>query len=471
MSVALGRTFLSVACLFAALQLPAAADPPALVRRSYLQQGTPSSMVVRWRTDLASESVFRYGPAPDDLSTTLTIAGPTTEHEVKVTGLEPFSRHYYSVGTETETLEGGDDDHFFVTSPVHGNTSSIRIWVLGDSGLNNTIAHAVRDAYVNFVAGQPADVWLMLGDNAYPNGTDAEHTDAIFNNFPAILRKTVLWPTPGNHDLVIADSPTQTGPYYEAFTLPALGEAGGAPSGTEAYYSYDYGNIHFISLDSHDSDGSVGGAMYDWLLADLVSTSQDWIIAYWHYAPYSKGSRDSDTQFRMIRMRENFLPLLEEHGVDLVLAGHSHVYERSMLIDGHYGTSDSFDASHVVDGGDGDPAGDGAYAKPVLGPATHDGTVYLVLGCSASPQAGQGLDHPVMVRGFELVSGSTVIDVNGGQLDAYFISGGGSVLDRFQITKGPLPVPALGAWAIVVLVGAVMGATFGLLRKRSTAKI
>jgi hypothetical protein len=87
-----------------ATQLPAEADALALVRRPYLQLGTPTSVVVRWRTDVASESVLSYGPAPDDLSTTLTITGPTTEHEMGVTGLEPFSKYYYSVGTSTETL-------------------------------------------------------------------------------------------------------------------------------------------------------------------------------------------------------------------------------------------------------------------------------------------------------------------------------------------------------------------------------
>jgi len=63
-------------------------------------------------------------------------------------------------------------------------------------------------------------------------------------------------------------------------------------------------------------------------------------------------------------MRENALPILEAAGVDLTLAGHSHVYERSFLIDGHYGTSGTWNpAFHLVDGGNGDPLGNGAYEK------------------------------------------------------------------------------------------------------------
>ena len=101
MVIALGRSWPWIALGLIAIQLPAAAAPPVLVRRPYLQMGTPTSMLVRWRTDVASESVLRYGPAPGDLSTTLTITGPTTEHEVAVTGLSPFLKYYYSVGTST----------------------------------------------------------------------------------------------------------------------------------------------------------------------------------------------------------------------------------------------------------------------------------------------------------------------------------------------------------------------------------
>src|SRR4029453_9609405 len=113
---------------------------------------------------------------------------------------------------------------------------------------------------------------------------------------PAMLRKTVLWPAYGNHDGRGSDSATNTGPYYDMFTLPKQGEAGGMPSGTEAYYSFDYGNIHFICLESFETDRSANGAMMTWLQSDLASTQQKWIVAFWHHPPYSKGSHDSDTE-------------------------------------------------------------------------------------------------------------------------------------------------------------------------------
>ena len=107
-----------------------------------------------------------------------------------------------------------------------------------------------------------------------------------------MLRKSVLWPTIGNHDLF--DGTAQTWPYYDNFTLPTLAEAGGVASGTESYYSFDYANIHFVVLDSQNANRLPGGDMLTWLALDLAATTQNWIIAYWHHPPYSKGSHDSD---------------------------------------------------------------------------------------------------------------------------------------------------------------------------------
>jgi len=110
--------------------------------------------------------------------------------------------------------------------------------------------------------------------------------------------------------------------------------------------------------------------MWNWLQCDLAASTSEWLIAYWHHPPYTKGSHDSDVDPELVEMRENFLPLLEAAGVDLVLCGHSHAYERSALIDGHYGLSGSFGPANLVQGGDGQPAGAGAYVKPA-GP--HEG--------------------------------------------------------------------------------------------------
>jgi len=419
-------------------------DSP-VIRGPYLQQGTPDGVTVRWRTDTASNSRVRYGLVEGALGGQADDPAFTSEHVVTLSGLNPDTRYYYSVGTTAAEQAGGDPDHFFVTSPVPGTPRPARIWVLGDSGTADANARAVRDAYAGVTGSAATDLWLMLGDNAYPIGTDAQYQAAVFDMYPEFLRNAVLWTTLGNHDGASADSATQTGPYYDIFTLPRQGEAGGLPSGTEAYYSFDYGNIHFICLDSFDIDRSPGSAMMTWLQADLLSTAREWIIAFWHHPPYSKGSHDSDTETELIQMRTNALPILEAGGVDLVLAGHSHSYERSFLLDGHYGTSSTFTEAMKKDPGDGRIDGNGSYKKPPSGPGPHEGAVYVVAGTSGQASGGS-LNHPAMYLSLSEL-GSLVLDVDGPALNARFIDSQGTMRDYFTLYKGSAgpPVPDFAA--------------------------
>jgi PKD repeat protein len=288
----------------------------------------------------------------------------------------------------------------------------------------------------------------MLGDNAYNDGTDAQFQSAMFDMYPAMLRKSVLWSAFGDRDGVSADSATQTGPYYDIFNLPTNGEAGGVPSLTEAYYSFDYGNIHFICLDPGESSRSPSGPMLQWMQQDIAATSREWVIAFWHHAPYSKGNHDSDVEDPMVQMRTNALPILEQAGVDLTLTAHSHAYERTFLIDGHYGLSSTFGPAVTKDGGNGRIDGTGAYRKPTAGRGPHEGAVHVVPG-SASEHTGGTLDHPAMFASYDEL-GSLVLDVRGRQLDAVFLNSAGVVRDHFTIAKGPAtpPVAAFSANAI-----------------------
>jgi hypothetical protein len=205
-------------------------------------------------------------------------------------------------------------------------------------------------------------------------------------------------------------------------------------SGTEKYYSFDYGNIHFVCLDSMSSDRSATGPMATWLRADLASSTRQWTIAFWHHPPYSKGSHNSDTESNLVQMRQTFLPILEEAGVDLVLAGHSHSYERSFLIDGHYGLSTTFTNAMKIDGGSGRADETGAYSKPTLGPGSNEGAVYAVAGSSGQISGGT-LNHPAMFISLNNL-GSMILDVNGNTLDAKFLRENGAIADFFRIVKG-----------------------------------
>jgi hypothetical protein len=423
-----------------------------VTRGPYLQTPTTTSMIVRWRTNTPTNSRVAIGPAPGSLGTNFDSLVPTTEHVVPVTGLTPDTAYYYSVGSTAGAFVGDDTDHFFRTAPTTGSQTPFRIWTIGDAGFTGAPLDAVRDAFKAYNGGTSAtDLFLLLGDNAYLTGTDVQFQAAVYDEHAEMLRTTPVYSVFGNHERFSSLDLSQTGPYFDMFSFPTLAEAGGVASGTESYYSFDYGNAHFIVLDSEDfTPTAATGPMYTWLQSDLAATTADWVIALWHRPPYSKGLlHDSDVEANEVRMRQFVLPALENVGVDLVLSGHSHNYERSYFLDGHYGLSTTFSSAFQKDPGDGDPAGDGAYRKTDVGPIPHSGAVYVVNG-SGSEFRNATLNHPAHVVGL-LETGSMVIDIDGPTLTARFLSGGGVVDDQFQIVKGSscASTPATGCGTAV----------------------
>ncbi|MBZ0121340.1 MAG: metallophosphoesterase, partial [Sandaracinaceae bacterium] len=270
------------------------------------------------------------------------------------------------------------------------------------------------------------EIYLHMGDMAYTNGTTPQFDTRFFAVYREILRHTVVWPAMGNHEGLSSDSGTETGPYYEAYVLPRAGEAGGLPSGTEAYYAFDYANVHFVVLDSHDSPRLPGGPMLRWLEADLAATDQEWIVAFWHHPPYTHGTHNSDVESQLIEMRRYAVPILEAAGVDLVLTGHSHSYERSMLVHGAYDTPTTA-AGHVVDPGDGRLDGEGPY---FTGP---NGAVYVVAGHGGQSLGGR-IDHPLMYFS-ELAFGSCLLDADGARLSLTNLRWDGAETDHVDLVK------------------------------------
>ncbi len=403
-----------------------------LRRTPYLQSTTSESAVIVWMTYDPSASEVRYGSSPNALNQIVTVDKLVTHHEVKLSGLLPDTRYYYSVGAPGQTIAGGTNEHYVQTNPIPGTPKKFRAWILGDSGDGSTRQTAVRQSMLGYVGPHRPELFLHLGDIAYSSGTTEEFTSYFFAAYPKILQNTTCWPTLGNHEGVTSDSGLQTGPYYNAYVLPKGGEAGGVPSGTEAYYSFEYANVHFIVLDSQDSSRAVDGAMMTWMKADLLSTKQEWIVAYWHHPAYSWGSHNSDWEAQLIEMRKNALPILEAGGVDLVLAGHSHIYERSYLVDGAYDTPTTA-AGHIVDSGDGKPLGQGPYVKSAAN-AAHEGTVYVVAGHGGAGVAGLS-GHPLMYFS-EVDNGSCLLDIHGNRLSLVNVRWDGVVTDRFALVKG-----------------------------------
>ncbi|MEZ4385627.1 MAG: metallophosphoesterase [Nannocystaceae bacterium] len=422
---------LGLAALGLLPQVAAEAAAATLERGPYLHQTGPSSTIVVWRTDAASTGEVRLGLSPDALDVPVAAVGVGPQHMVKLSGLTPATRYYYAVFGDGELMAGGDALHTFVTAPAVGARSKIRAWVVGDSGTGDAPQLAVRDAALAHVGRYRPQLFLHMGDMAYGDGTDAEFTANFFAPYAEVLRDVTIWPTLGNHEGHSAASATQSGPYYDSYVLPIAGDVGGLPSGTEAYYSFDHGNVHFIVLDSHDSSRAPDGAMLQWLGIDLQSTTQEWIIAFWHHPPYTKGTHDSDVELAHVEMRENALPILEAGGVDLVLGGHSHIYERSYLVTGAYDTPTP--AMGILSLSDGRPAGDGPYVKQPGG-LGHAGSLYVVAGHGGAA-TGQSAEHPLMFFS-EPENGSCVLDVHENRLTLINIRADGEVTDHVALVKG-----------------------------------
>ncbi len=411
---------------------------PQLERLPYLQSQSPSSIVIKWKTTGFEDSRVLWGTQINNLNNTVTDAVFQHNHEIKLTGLAPASTVYYAIGSTSTIFVGASENYKFTMPPTHGTQTPFRLWVLGDSGTANSDAQAVKQAYLNYQPNVATNLWIMLGDNAYGTGTATQYQAAVFDMYPEVLSQSALWSTIGNHDSVNANSLTQTGVYYDNFVLPSNahtdGISTGADSATEAYYSFDYANVHFVVLESQETSSTFRTAMVNWLNNDLAVSASDWTIALWHHPPYTKGTHNSDTEQRPTYMRENILSILEARGVDLVLTGHSHAYERSWLLDGHYGFSNTFNAAlHVISNSL------SQYFKPILGQNSHAGAVYVVNGSSGKVGSNFTTAHPAMRNMLPLAElGSVIIDVNGSHLDFKFLNANGVISDAFSMVKGDL---------------------------------
>ena len=480
--------------------------------RIFLQQVSFDSAIVKWRD--GPRAVW-YGTKSDELSLNVTAS---IENQHKVASLESLSAdtNYYYAFQEAGPAA---DIMSFRTAPASGTVpadGNTHIWLLGDSGTatensGGSYSHEgeaidVMNGFLKYnkeqAGDEPLDLLLLLGDNAYLEGTDEQWQGAFFDIYTKIIQGVATWPTIGNHEMGTGalfdiciyrripacesgpvlmnigggssssdpasydsdgDGLDPSGlPYLNIFTLPAKGEMGGVPSGTEQYYSLNYGNVHVVSLDSQltNRDEAQRATMRDWLVDDLSANELDWTIVIFHHPPYSKGSNhDSDREQNEIDMRVAFAPVFENYGVDVIYSGHSHSYERSWYLRGHYGMSDTFDtASNAFLDSHGKPAlgqGNEPYQQGEAGGRS----VYTVAGnagkadkekpCPEGMEMGctlpNWLKHPAH-RTFNeaaaeyksngiALKGSIVLDANKSTLTSRFVDEHGQVLDYFTITR------------------------------------
>lgn len=386
---------------------------------------TSESVIIQWRTATPTASRIRFGE--NFLNQVALDTNPVIDHVLKVGGLKANKTYSYSISEG----KGGK----FHTKPKAGDPNSVRVWALGDFGYDTPNQKAVIESVKQYTKEKPIDAWIWLGDNAYNTGKDEEYQKYVFDVYGKdFFPNLALYPSPGNHDYAGKHDPTKP-PYFTIFSLPTEGQSGGIASHSESYYSVDYGSLHLISLDTELRDAAGNqvmdgkGDQYDWLAKDLASNRLPFTIVYFHKPPYSKGSHDSDTESDMKNMREKVNPLFEKFKVDVVLAGHSHVYERTQPLRGHFGLNDSFNsATHVV-------ATEKSPSHYLVG-KDGQGVIYIVNG-SGSKLGGREPGYPLKSAIYTNteVGGSMIFDVTKSELNAKWIAADGQVRDQFVIEK------------------------------------
>jgi 3',5'-cyclic AMP phosphodiesterase CpdA len=224
-----------------------------------------------------------------------------------------------------------------------GSQPELHVAVVGDIGESGARLDATAAAMARAGTTDPYDVLLLLGDNVYPAGDPDRLGATVFEPFGPVLDSGAeLLAILGNHDIKLGREDEQ---------LDALGMPG-------PWWAKTIGDVLFVGLDSNQVDDVEQLAFLERTLRDSTAT---WKFVAVHHGPYSAGYQGSDKD-----VRETFVPLFERYGVQLVLSGHDHDYQRSEVMNGvtyivtggaattrrtgsHDFTEESFSWHHFVD--------------------------------------------------------------------------------------------------------------------------
>jgi predicted MPP superfamily phosphohydrolase len=176
--------------------------------------------------------------------------------------------------------------------------------VIGDSGTGAREQRDVGRLLAEWRSSFPFELVLMLGDNLYGREEPRDYRAKFEEPYGPLLEAGVkFYAALGNHD-----DPGQSS--YANFNM-----------GGERYYSFKRGGVRFFALDSNYMDEK----QLAWLDKELGGAGGDWKICFFHHPLYSSGKKHGPAQ----ELRKVLEPLFLEHGVDVVLQGHEHFYERT----------------------------------------------------------------------------------------------------------------------------------------------
>jgi len=235
-------------------------------------------------------------------------------HEVELTGLEVGTPYQYDL-----RKYGIDAQVSFTTAPLGDKPFSFIVF--GD----NRTRHDVHKKVVERILPEKPQFVLNTGD-LVSNGMNPGDWDKFFEIEKDLLRNVPYYPVLGNHER----------------NAPVFSKYFSFPGGNSYRYSFDWGNAHFIGLDSDQFGSSLFAEMQDWLKEDLQRTKKPFIFVFFHHPLYSAVERRTTSA---TKLAEKLEPLLLAEGVTAVFNGHDHNYQHHL----HAGLH------HIVTGGGGAP--------------------------------------------------------------------------------------------------------------------
>jgi acid phosphatase type 7 len=333
-----------------------------------VQFGTGATLDQKADFELVQKIDASAKPAKGAIAPAVAGASMVYLYRAHLAGLKPATQYAYQISRGTQTSK----PQTFRTFPE--KPAPITFIAYGDTR-SNPKAH--RDVVSGFAAHKPLFI-LHDGDLASDGEDYSTWGPEFFGPLADVIDRIPLFPSRGNHE--------GAGKNFQAFfEMP----------GGKDYFSFDCGPVHVAMLDNYDK----GQAQIDWLDKDLAASKAPWKIVMYHEPTFNFAGHKSEAG------RATILPVLERQGVDIVLAGHSHLYER-------------FKPMTPA------PAADGAPRHPVT---------FITTGGGGAPLV-KAVEHPLIVK-----TASTfhycVFTVDAETLKVQVLLPDGKPLDAFSITK------------------------------------
>ncbi len=308
-----------------------------------------------WTSETAGKVTVEYGPKGafnlTQTATTQTLLPADTQltntvyqYSATLPKLQAGQQYSYRVSLDGQIVSTGTAQSFI--TPQAG-AASFRFLAFGDSGEGC----AEQFQLAQMMAQENVDFALHTGDIAYPLGSYQNYQSLYFDAYRDLMQKVSFFPCAGNHDMYF-----QGGAAYR--TVHALPTQGVPDVDAGYYYSFDWANAHFYSLDSNclaeDDNGVLADRavrMLKWLEQQLQQARLFWRIPFFHHSPYAVGEHDQEVIPALVR--KYIVPLLDKYGVPFILAGHEHSYQRTVPLRGGNNTPASNGAVYITSGGGG----------------------------------------------------------------------------------------------------------------------